>query len=263
MATRAAIILLTATVCLRLSGRPQDADVYFHRGLELSAEGKTDAALKAFQEAVRLRPEHAAAWKAIGVILATRGDYEGADNPFRKACGLQPSLADACLYHGRTLYLLNRFAPAVEILRLTVRRDSQNGEAYRLLGLSLEALGDVPSATAAFLQAMRNPLRSPPDEDPGIDYGVFLFRQGKAEEAIAPLDEVLKRQPNAGRAHLELGCVLLALDRLNEAADHLEKAVALNPANTRAHLLLGKAYLRLGKTEAAEEQLRQGSRTVR
>jgi Flp pilus assembly protein TadD len=77
------------------------------------------------------------------------------------------------------------------------------------------------------------------------------------------LESVLKRHPDAQRAHLELGCVLLALDRLPAAESHLERAAALDPQSSRAHLLLGKTYMRLGKTEAAEEHLRQGSRTVR
>jgi Tfp pilus assembly protein PilF len=60
-----------------------------------------------------------------------------------------------------------------------------------------------------------------------------------------------------------LGCVLLALDRLPQAEMHLERAVALDPQSGRSHLLLGKVYLRLGKEAAGEEQLRQGSLTVK
>ena len=34
---------------------------------------------------------------------------------------------------------------------------------------------------------------------------------------VAPLEALLKLHPDAARAHLELGCVLLSIDRLNEA----------------------------------------------
>jgi superkiller protein 3 len=224
---------------------------------------RADAALAAFRRAVELRPEHAAAWKAIGVILASQSDYEGAEPAFRNACERQPALTDACLYYGRTLYLLDRFASAIQVLRQTVRNEPNNAEAYRLLGLSLEGSGQRAEADSAFQQAMRLPFRGPADEDPGIDYGVFLFRQGQLDQALKPLEDVVRRHPNAGRARLELGCVLLALDRVDFAATQLEQAVALQPNNARAHLLLGKAYLRLGKAEAADEHLRQGSRTVK
>jgi Flp pilus assembly protein TadD len=241
----------------------QDAGEAFRRGSKLFAEGKLDAALSAFRETVALQPRHAPAWKAIGVALASRGNIDGAETSFRNACEFESTLPDACLYYGRTLYLLNRFPQAVEILKAVKQREPRNGEASRLLGLSLEGLGDNAAAEEAFRQALRIAARGPANEDPGIDFGVFLFRQGRAEEAIGPLTEVLKRHPDAGRAYLELGCVLLALDRVKDAAAALEHAVAADPGSSRAHLLLGKAYLRLGRNDAAEEQLRQGSRMVR
>ena len=102
-----------------------------------------------------------------------------------------------------------------------------------------------------------------PDEDPGIDYAVFLFREGRAEEAIVPLESVLKRHPDAARAHLEMGCIQLALDHLPEAAAQLERALELDPRVARAHLLLGKVYQRQGKSQAAEEHLRLGAMAAR
>jgi Flp pilus assembly protein TadD len=236
---------------------PQNAEELFQQGGRLFAEGKLPAAITALQRSVDLRPEYAPAWKALGVAYASQGAFELAERPFRNACERQPALPDACLYYGRTLYLLNRFETAISVLRRTVQREPGNAEGHRLLALSLEGLGQPAAAREAFQAAMRLNRNSSPNEDPGIDYAVFLARQGQAEQAIGPLEDVLKRHPDAGRAHLEAGCTLLSLDRLSEAAVHLERAVALEPRSARAHLLLGKVYLRLGKAEAAEEHLRQ------
>jgi Flp pilus assembly protein TadD len=238
---------------------PQDAEELFRQGGRLFAERNPDAAIAAFQRSVALRPEYAPAWKALGVVYASRGEFDRAETPFSNACERQPSLSDACLYYGRTLYLLNRFQPAIDVLRRTLQQERGNSEAYRLLALSLEALGHASEAGDAFRKAVQLNRGSAPNEDPGIDYGVFLFRQGRAEDGIAPLESALKRHPDAARAHLELGCIQLALDHLPEAATHLERALALDPRNARAHLLLGKVYLRQGKTQAAEEHLRLGS----
>ena len=242
---------------------PQDAEELFRQGARLFAERKTDAAIAAFQRSVAVRPDYAPAWKALGVVYASRGEFDRAETPFFNACERQPSLPDACLYYGRTLYLLNRFQPAIDVLRPIIRKEPENAEAYRLLALSLEALGQSAQAGDAFRQAVTFNRASAPNEDPGIDYGVFLFRQGRAEDALEPLKSALKRQPDAARAHLELGCIQLALDNLPEAATYLERALALDPHNARAHLLLGKVYLRQGKTQAAEEHLRLGSQTAK
>src|ERR1700730_18638179 len=89
----------------------QDAGEFYRRGTQLFDEHKPAAAIAALEQSVALRPEHAAAWKALGVVYAAQGDYQKAEKPFLNACQRQPALADACLYYGRTLYLLNRFRP--------------------------------------------------------------------------------------------------------------------------------------------------------
>lgn len=258
--------LIVAGVLLPMLAHSQNAEQLYQSGTRFFAENKPESAISALQEAVRLQPNHGPAWKALGVVHASRGDFESAEKPFRNACEIRPAVPDACLYYGRTLYLLDRFQPAIQILQRTLAA-AENAETWRLIGLCEEGLGRTAEAGAAFRKALGltrgSPRGSAPDEDPGIDYGVFLFRQGQAAEAIAPLENALERHADSARAHLELGCILLALDRLAAAAGHLERAVALNPASARSHLLLGKTYLRLGRPDAAEEHLRQGSRTVK
>ena len=212
----------------------QDAEESYRAGTRAFEARDVPAAVAAFRKSLELRPDFAPAWKALGVVLASQADFEGAENAFRNACERQPGLADACLYQGRTLYLLNRFQPAVDVLRPVIQREKENSEAWRLLALSLEGLGEIPLAGNAFRNAVRFTRGASPNEDPGIDYGVYLFRQGRAEEALAPLDAAVKRHADSFRAHLELGCVQLALDRLEDAASHLERAIALDPRAARA-----------------------------
>ena len=233
----------------------QDATSLYREGLRLFGEGKSDAAAASLQQSLVIQPANASAWKALGVVFATRGDYERAEPAFRNACERQPGLADACLYYGRSLYLLDRFAPAIDTLRGALKgRDTVEG--HRLLALSLEALGRAVEAEREFLAALRLGGKTSPDEDPGIDYGVFLYRQGRTAQALERLGAALERHSDSARAHLELGCVLLSLDRLEEAAQHLERAIALHDS-PRAHQLLGKTYLRQGKYEAAETHLKR------
>jgi Flp pilus assembly protein TadD len=240
-----------------------DAADLLRQGQRLFAEGQPDAAIAALRRCVELRPDSAVAWKSLGVVYASRQNFDQAETPFRNACERQPALPDACLYYGRTLYLLNRFRPAIDVLRRVLQREPNRAEASRLLALSFEGLGEPVEAERAFREAIRLNRGGPADEDPGIDYAVFLSRQGQTAQSLEPLAAALQRHPDSARAHLELGCILLSLDRLAEAAAQLEQALALDPSSARGHQLLGKAYLRLGKPEAAEPHLRQGSRTIK
>src|SRR4051794_28351492 len=102
------------------------------------------------------------------------------------------------------------------------------------------------------------PLAAPGGEDPKVDLGAFLFRQGRTEEALGPLEKAVQEAPASSRANTELGRVLLHTGKLDAAATHLERAVVIDPANWNAHLLLGSAFLRLGRTEDGEREMRLG-----
>ncbi len=234
-----------------------DPDTLYKDGLRLFSQGKGAEAIAAFEKSLALQPNNAAAWKALGVVYAAGGDYQRAEEPFHRACLLNARLPDACLYFGRALYLRDHYEQAINVLRTAQQTDPANPQIYRIQALALEASGKTEDAERAFREALRLNGPSPPNEDPAIDYGVFLYRQGRAGAALEPLEAALRRHPDAARAHLELGCVLLELDRVEQAAAHLERAVALDPSAARGHLLLGKAYQRLGKTELARKELDQ------
>lgn len=204
--------------------------------------------------------DDAGAWMERGVAFAKAGDTVNAEAAFHRACLLNPKLPSACLFYGRSLYLLDRFADAIGVTRTALATDPQNSQLYRIEALALEGSGRQQEAEAAFVEAIKLEKNSALNEDPSIDYGVFLYRTGRAQMALAPLEAAVARHPEAARARLELGCVLLALDRPGDAAAHLEEATALDSRNARAHLLLGRAYQRLGKTELARKELDQGSR---
>jgi len=253
-----------AILCLApLALAQQTADESYRSGMRLFAEKQAEEALAAFRRAVELSPDHAKAWAAIGVVFAARHEYTAAEAPFHRACTLDPALPDACLYYGRILYLEDRFADALPVLRSAAARNPNNPEIYRIEALCLEGLGRAQDAEEQFRRAVGLAHPGNAAEDPAIDYGVFLYRAGRTEDALGPLQGAVERDATSARAQLELGCALLALGRADNAAAHLERAVALNPAVPRAHLLLGKAYQRLGKTEAAQRELAQGSRTVK
>jgi len=235
----------------------------YRLGMRLLAEHKPDEAVAPLRRVVELRPKSAAAWAGLGRAQAGRGEYALAEEPFHQACLLDPAMTDACLYYGRTLYLQNRFQEALTVLASAAKRFPDSVDTLRMQALCLEALDRADEAEKAFTAAVRLQGSSAADEDPAIDYGVFLYRRGRPEESLRALQGALQRRPNSARANLEAGCVLLSLDRADEAARYLERSAALNPGSQRTHLLLGKAYVRLGKTDLAQRELDQGSRTVK
>jgi tetratricopeptide (TPR) repeat protein len=68
-----------------------------------------------------------------------------------------------------------------------------------------------------------------------------LIGDGKAAEARAEMEAVVKRSPNDDAALECLGRVLIALDKAGDAVPVLEKAVKLNDKSSSHHLWLGNA----------------------
>jgi tetratricopeptide (TPR) repeat protein len=178
--------------------------------------------------------------------------------PLSKACDLDPEDEEACYYLGRTLNALGRWAEARAPFEKAVRAAPKPmlARVHRASALNFMALGQMTEAEAHFKQAIAagSASESMP-EDARVDYGAFLFRQGRTAEALKTLQQAVRAAPRSARAHAELGRVLLHDGRTDEAVMHLEKAVELDPRASSVRLLLGRAYLQAGRVEEGRKQL--------
>jgi gluconolactonase len=230
-------------------------------GLEHFRAGRYAAARPFLEQAVALGQEDAGTWKLLGLAASSSGDLDAGANAFREACELAPRDEDACYYLARNLFALGHYeaarVPFEKALQAAPR--VMQAKVHRAVALNCAAMGATAEAEQHFLKAIQQaggPTRE--TEDPRVDYGAFLFRQGRTEAALGPLQQAVKEAPASARGHLELGRVLLHLEKLDAAAASLERAVRLEPANFNAHLLLGRAYLRLGRTIEGERETRLG-----
>jgi Tfp pilus assembly protein PilF len=167
----------------------------------------------------------AAEWKALGVQWAREANYLEAEEPFRRACELDPKLPDACFFWARVLYALDRFEPSLAALQ----KLPPDTRTVLAMAQAEEALGRARAAEAHFKQA----------GDP-VKYGLFLFRQGRLKEA----ETVLKQDPRTAEAWWHLGRVRYQLGKLGEARAALERTLALDPQQEPARLLLAKIKAR-------------------
>ena len=230
----------------------------YDQGLALFQKGQFAAAASAFERAVKAHPNDAQVWKALGVAYAEQDNYERAEGPFGRACRLEPDLEDACYYYARALFLVDRYQESMNVLERALSRDPNSWKYHLGLGRAREAMGSPKDAEASLRRALE--LSHEADPRPGLALGLFLERQGRFNEAVAPLEEVLKRFPNSAEAHTYLGRALLEQGKTAEAIPYLESAVALAPTSAQAHLLLAKAYVRTGRTAEAQPHFQAAAR---
>jgi Flp pilus assembly protein TadD len=196
-----------------------------------------------------------------GRAALTARNMEGAAAAFGKACALAPSEADSCYYSGQTLHILGRFDESQRAFERALEHAPAQAKAriHRAAALNLVGLGQPEKAEIQFRAAVRSYLdRASGPEDPRVDYGAFLVRQGRTEDALRLLENAAKAKPGSARAHAELGKALLDSGNAQAAAKSLERALALDPSAWPTRLILGRAYLQLGRTQEADREFRLG-----
>jgi tetratricopeptide (TPR) repeat protein len=256
------VFLANIIVILCLQGQPAVAEARLKAGIDYFRAGKLDEARAELEQAVRLAPSNALAWKSLGAVHAAQGRYQAAEEPLRKACALDPKEPDACYYLGRNCYQLSRFETAIAAYEKALTTHIKTWRVHNGMALALEALGRAGEAERHFRSAAElnaaagNTAR--PDENPRIDLGAFLYRAGRTAESVEQLEKAVTEYGNSARARFELGKALFQSNRLDSAARHLEVALKIEPAHVPAHLLLGKIYYRLGRVQDAEREMRLG-----
>ena len=102
--------------------------------------------------------------------------------------------------------------------------------------------------------------RRPGDADANRELGHTLFSQGKWDQAIATLREVLRINPEDFESRLNLGVALGMQGKLAEASVELREVTRHVPLHARAHNNLGYVLRRQGQLDEAVAEFREAVR---
>jgi len=139
---------------------------------------------------------------------------------------------------------------AIETLEEGARLDRRNWAAWNKLGLAYMAVGAYEKADKAFLKSID---LVPGEAEALTNYGSFLIRAGRADEAIPILEmavaDLTYRKPAIPLSNL--GYAYLKLDQPDQAILLLNNAILRAPNLCQARFLRGMAYSELDKAERA------------
>ena len=94
--------------------KPDDAAAYNNKGVALSALGRKEEAIECYDEAIRLKPDNAAAYNNKGNALSALGRKEEAIACYDEAIKRKPDDATAYNNKGNALSDLGRYSKAAE-----------------------------------------------------------------------------------------------------------------------------------------------------
>ncbi|PYI48022.1 MAG: hypothetical protein DMF11_04745, partial [Verrucomicrobia bacterium] len=91
------------------------------------------------------------------------------------------------------------------------------------------------------------------------EFAMFLFRDGKLDQAIPEFEAALKYNPNNPEGHYHLGRALYQKGDFEGTKRHYEETARLDP-KAPVHSGLGAVYFRLGQTSEAIAQFKEALR---
>ncbi len=207
--------------------------------------GQVDAAVEAYQRAVVLAPERAAAHSGLARALWRR--YRAsrdrawllqAEANARRAVELDEHLAAGWVSLGLVQSAQGQREEAADIFARVVRIDPANADAHRGLADLARQAGDIEAAITGFQRAVA--LR-PEDMELHSLFGGLYYRVARYEDAEAEFRRALDLDPDENSSYKNLAAALHMQGRYPEAAQTLQQALALEPEE-EVYTNLGTLY---------------------
>ncbi len=203
----------------RKYGKPGDPDYHNNLGNAYQGQGKLDAAIAEFHEALRLRPSDEVIHCNLAVALALKGEHEEAIREYREALRLQPGDFHSHYNLGNLLSKMGRADEAIAEYQQAIAADPERAEAHFNLAGTYWEEGRWPEAAVHYEKALAGDMGS---------------------------------QQVAG-AHLRLGAIYTDTKEWGKAEKHLLVAVESTPDHFMANYCLALVYLNIdwGKMNGA------------
>ena len=220
------------------------------------AQGRAERALARLAALTSEYPRCAPVALVLAEVHAMRGESREAERSFLRAGELAPDRPEpffqlGVFYDGR-----QQHAKAAAQFRKVLALAPGDPQAYDYLGLSLEATGDFGRAEAAFRMGLarnRGPRRDPMLH---YNYGRFLMKHGRTDEARKHLDEAVRLVPGVRAVQYERAKLAEKLGDLAAARSYAERALEIDDRggvilDLQVHYLLARIYRALGEAELA------------
>lgn len=238
-----------------IAAEPDSHEAWKFKGdLALQANRDTTAALAAYAQALKSRPEWSPAHAAIIELLISLGKADEAKtrvDDFRK---LHPQNPQAHYYVAQLAFLRNDLKAAREELQQLLRATPKNVRVLQLAGAVELQGGNVSQAEAHLGRA----VQLAPDYRPArLTLGRLYLQAGNAGKALETLKPLLDRPDAAGDSDL---LALAAEARLvNGEPDRAEalyvKAVAAKPGDSKIRVAAALTQLVKGRADAGFSEL--------
>ena len=194
------------------------AATYTLLGEAQTLSGKYDEAMAALDEALKREPQNAIALRYRAEVFVARKDFPHAATDLQAAYALEKTVPTA-LRLAEVYAQAKRYAEAIDLYQKILETDAGNAEARAALA-------------------------------------AVMIESGKASEAIAELEALIKANPNRADLHAQLAELYLPTQP-EKALEQYTAAAKLEPAKGSHQIGVGAALVKLRRFQDAVGVLRQ------
>lgn len=241
---------------LAASIAPEYPAVHEDLGSLEALAGNLDEAVEKFRKVLKLDPTITTAHKKLARALADAGRHEEVDSVMENY--FEQNEDAALVAAGAEHYRGQRYEDAESVLMKALRRNPENIDAMRFLGMTYHNQGKKLSDAEALL---RKATRIAPDfHQAWSNLGRVLIDNDKADEAIAAYQKLISLTPEDDDAYAGLGRAYAHTGDINRAARAYSQSIELNPDVPSIHMALAHMQKTLGEQAVALEHYRHAIR---
>ena len=231
------------------------AEYFVNRGLALAGAGDYAGAVEQYERALAIAPELVDGYYYLGRALSGLGRQEEALAALESAAALEPpSSPRRYLLRGEVHVAREEWPAALEAFGQAAHLSPQDPVSpYRMGWVLDQKLKDGEAAGVHYQWALQ---LDPDYAPPRLALGRLYVERGDCDGAarwLVPFFAPDAGTGLAGQAHTLVGQCLLQQGRENEGLIHLEQVLALNPDSVSYHLALARGYSQASRYHDAIE----------
>lgn len=230
-------------------GAITSANFYYLEAITRQQIGQRAAALQLYQKALEIDEEHFNSNLNLGRMFYNDQDYATAVEYLEKAHWRRPNDPKLLYDLAQAYYYNEQYIPANKKLEQYVARNSDDGEAWRLLGSSYSQLGKHKSAASAFDKAKKYGVgdddlydKIAQDIADKGNKARALTKAGQYEAAIEVLERAIEEHSREASLYFNLGLNYLEIGNIKKAKAQFARTVELEPAHAKAYQALGMLH---------------------
>ena len=250
---------------------PRRFDWPYYLAIAYSDLGKSQEALGAMEQALRLEPNYAPLELRHADALLAQGDANKSKTEYERIIAENSGNAAAHLGLGRALAAAGDYAAAVHEYEAACSLFPPFAAAHYAAAQAYRRLGDTRNAGLhQELYAESNQLAPPTDDwrldemrqlnagaEQYLQRGLALAAAGRLDQAVEADLQALKIDPSLTLAHVNLISLYARLGRPDEAERHFQSAIALAPNRADAYYNYGVLLVQLHRHPEALQAFRK------